>query len=131
MNLGTAYRRLHLLTESERANRRGLELAEEEMRRNPKNGYVRACLSYMSASLGDRRRAESEVAQALQLSPGDANTRRIAVKTYELLGRREDSLAVLSTSPLDVLSEVNRYPDLAGLRRDPRFIEMMASTRGK
>jgi hypothetical protein len=123
MTLGTAYRRLHLITESERANRRGLELAEIEMRRNPKSGYVRACLSYMSASLGDRRRAESDIAQALQLSPADADTRRMAVRTYELLGRREDALNVLRGSPADVLFDVSRYPDLAGLRRDSRFNE--------
>ena len=128
MNLGTAYRRLNLSTEAERANRRALALVEAEVEKNPRNGYTRACLAYLCAWLGDRGRAESEIAQALQLAPGDNETRRMAVKTYEALGRREDSLAVLSTSPYDVLADVSRYPDLADLSRDSRFITMMGSS---
>ena len=77
---------------------------------------------------GTAGRAESEIAQALQLSPGDNNTRRMAVKTYEALGRRDDSIAVLSTSPYDVLADVSRYPDLADLSRDSRFRTMLGSS---
>jgi tetratricopeptide (TPR) repeat protein len=131
MNLGTAYRRLNLRTDAERANRRGLELVEAEMKKDPRNGYVRSCLAYLSAWLGDRRRAESEVAQALQLAPGDSDTRRMAVKAYEALGRREDSLAVLSTSPAQVVADVGRYPDLADLQKDSRFQALLTSISSK
>jgi tetratricopeptide (TPR) repeat protein len=125
MNLGTAYRRLHLRIDSERANRRGLELAEAEMRNNPKSGYVRACVAYLCARLGDRSRAESGIVQAEQLSPGDSDVRRMAVKTYEALGERERSLEVLAASPREVLADVSRYPDLADLSSDSRFKKLM------
>jgi Flp pilus assembly protein TadD len=128
MNLGTAYRRLNLVTEAERANRRALALAESEMQKNPRNSYAHACVAYICAWLGEQARARSEIAQALQLSPQDNDTRRMAVKTYEALRQREDSLSVLSGSPLEVRADLSRYPDLADLHRDPRFQVLMSSS---
>jgi Tfp pilus assembly protein PilF len=98
VNLGTVYGRLHLVTDAERAFRRAVELAEKEMGKNPRGGFARAYLAYACARLGDRRRAASEIAQALQLTPNDADVRQIAVRTYEALGQREESLAVLAVS---------------------------------
>jgi serine/threonine-protein kinase len=127
MNLGTAYRRLNLQAESGRANRRGLALAEKEMALDPRNGFIRSHLAYLCARLGDRQRAESEIAQALQLSPSDADTRWAAAVTYEALGQRDSTLAVLSTSPPGVLADLSRWPDVADLKRDPRFLRLLAS----
>ena len=128
MNLGTVYRRLNLPTDAKRANRRALELADIEIKNNPRSAYTRSCLAYLSAWLGDHTRAESEIVQALRLEPGDSMTLRMAVKTYEALRRRDDALAVLSTSPRDVLADVARYPDLADLQQDPRFQKLFASS---
>jgi tetratricopeptide (TPR) repeat protein len=58
MNLGTAYRRVGLKSNSKNAYRRGFDLAEAEMMRNPRGGNVRANLAYLSAQLGDRRWGE-------------------------------------------------------------------------
>jgi serine/threonine protein kinase/Flp pilus assembly protein TadD len=131
MNLGTAYRRLNLKDEFERANRRGLALAEAQMIREPRDGYVRACLAYMYASLGNRQRAEAEIAQAREFSPNETDVRRVAVKTYERLKRREDSLALLSTSKCEVLTGVSWYPDLADLARDPRFLKLQLTCQSE
>jgi tetratricopeptide (TPR) repeat protein len=131
MNLGIAYRRVNLPAESGRANRRGLELAEAELSRNPRNGYVRSFLAYLCTQLGERKRAESEIAQALQQSPNDGNTRWPAVMTYEALGRREDSLAILSASSYEVIADMSRYPDLADLHKDSRFLQLLAVGRPK
>jgi Flp pilus assembly protein TadD len=128
MNLGAAYRRLHRSSDAQRANRRALALVEEELRRNPKNGYIRASLAYVCAWLGERDRAQSEIAQAIQLSPGDNDTRRMAAKTYEALGLREDTLAILGASPALVVQDVSRFPDLADLHRDSRFKAMLSTT---
>jgi Flp pilus assembly protein TadD len=129
MTLGMAYRRGNLLALSYRANRRGLELAEKELARDPRNGTTRSYMAYMCARLGDRRRAESEIAQALQLSPNDADALWAAAMTYEALGRRERTLAVMRDSPQEVLAEVSRWPDVADLRTDPRFLQLVASQR--
>jgi tetratricopeptide (TPR) repeat protein/TolB-like protein len=131
MNLGTAYRRVKLRAESERAYRRGLELAEVEMRSNPRSGYVKSQLAFLCARLEDKGRADSEIAQALQLSPNDGNVRWMAAATYEALGRRGDALAVLSASPSEVIASVSRWPDMADLHQDSRFLQLLASRQIK
>jgi tetratricopeptide (TPR) repeat protein len=127
MNLGTAYRRVGLKRNSQKAYRRGFDLAEAEMITNPRAGTVRAHLGYLASQLGDHRRAESEIAQALAQSPNDSDTRWAAAITYESLGRRTDALSVLAASPLGVLQDVSRWPDVADLRHDSRFLELLAS----
>jgi hypothetical protein len=77
--------------------------------------------------LGDRSRAESEIAQALQLSPENADVRWMAVLTYEALGRREFSLSALSGASREFLADMNRWPDVSDLQRDPRFVQILIS----
>jgi tetratricopeptide (TPR) repeat protein len=128
LNLGISYHRAGLETEAKVAFQRGLILAELDMK-DPRNGSARAYLAYLAARLGDRVLAESEIAQALRLSPDHADTRWMAVLTYEALGRREDSLGLLANSPRGVIAQLNRYPDLAALQHDTRFIELLTSKR--
>ena len=97
------------------------------MAKNPRDGYVRSALGYLVGRLGDTRRAEWGTVQALRLSPADADTRFIAALTYEALGRRQDTLAVLDASPKDVIADLNRWPEVDDLHRDPRFIQLLAS----
>jgi eukaryotic-like serine/threonine-protein kinase len=131
MNLGDAYRRTNLRADSVRAYQRSLELAEKEMAMNPRDGAVRSRLAYLCARLGDRKRAESEVAQALQLSPESTDARDVAVWTYEALGRRADALAILRTSSDQVLAAAVRRIDLAELRQDSRFQQLVESRQVK
>jgi hypothetical protein len=83
-------------------------------------------VAYLCARLANPARAESEIAQALSLSPQDANVRDMAVDVYEALGRRDDALAVLRASSDEVLVEAVHGPDLAGLHADPRFQQLVA-----
>jgi tetratricopeptide (TPR) repeat protein/TolB-like protein len=131
MNLGICYRRIGLSSESLQADKSGLEAAETEMGRNSRNGYVRSILAYLAAALGDRRRAESDIEQALQLSPNNADVRFVAVETYEALGRRDAALAVASGAPPGTLADLSRWPDLADLHKDARFQELLASHKIK
>src|SRR5262249_46882568 len=61
MYLGICYRRMHRMTEAEQANRRGLQMAEAELAKNARSGSVHGFTAYLSASLGDSHRAESEL----------------------------------------------------------------------
>lgn len=131
MNLGMAYRRSNQMEASKHANERSLELAEKELAGDPRDGLVRSRVAYLCARLGNRTRAESEIAQALRLSPDDANARDMAVDVYEALGRRDDALAILRASSDDVLLEAVRWPDLAGLHQDSRFQQLLASRQIK
>jgi eukaryotic-like serine/threonine-protein kinase len=127
MHLGTCYRRTNHPTEAARAYQSGLEAAEREVVKNPRSGYARSFLSYLCANTGDRHGAESEVLQALQLSPDDAGTQFMAALTYEALGRRGEALGVLSTASNEVVADLSRWPDVADLHRDTRFIERLTS----
>ena len=126
MYLGIADRRTNRAAESAEANRRGREVAEAEMARNPRNTYVRSVRGYFAAALGDRIRAESETAQAMSLAPDDAETRWAAILTYEALGEREASLAILNRSPRQQIMDISRWPDLADLQHDSRFLQLLA-----
>lgn len=129
-NLGVAYRRVGLNADSGLANARGLELAEEEVEKNPRDGVARSFLAYLCARLGAGRRAQSEISQALTLSPADQDVRWMAVSTYEALGLRKEALSVVSGSSHEVIADLARWPDLADLRKDPRFIQLSASAAG-
>jgi serine/threonine protein kinase/Flp pilus assembly protein TadD len=131
MDLGIAYQRANLPKESQRAWRQGLEQAKKAMRRDPRDGVVRSRVAFLSARLGDRERAESEIAQALQLSPESNVTKGAAVWTYEALGQRNNALTVLRTSSDDVLLDAARWPDLADLHQDSRFQQLLASRQAK
>jgi tetratricopeptide (TPR) repeat protein len=127
MFLGMAYRRTSRIAQSGDANRHGREVAEAELARNPRDGYVRSILGYFAAALGDRGRAETETKQALNSKPDDAETRWTAILTYEALGEREASLAVLNRSTPLQLMDITRWPDVADLARDPRFLRLLST----
>ena len=126
MNLGLSYGREGLENDAEAAFRSGLAAAEKDLTIDPRDGSERAQLAYFAARLGDLRRAEFEIAQAIQVSKNDSDACILAVLTYEALGRREQSLGLLTSSPA-VLGQLKRYPELADLRRDPRFLQLLSS----
>jgi tetratricopeptide (TPR) repeat protein/TolB-like protein len=127
LNLGTVFRRAGFARESRDAYQNGLDLAEANLATNPRDAYEKSCLAYLCARLGDRRRAEAEIAQALQLARGANNVRWMAALTYEALGVHDRTLAAVEDAPKSLLDRLNRFPDLADLRALPRFQELIAS----
>jgi tetratricopeptide (TPR) repeat protein len=126
-SLGTAYRRVHLDAESRLANRRGLRLAEEELARNPNDQRARRFSAYLSARMGDSGRALSEISQALSLSPNDSDTLWMAALTYEALGLHDKTIELLKNAPRGVVADLSRWPDVADLNKNPRFIQLLGS----
>ena len=131
MHLGNCYRRLSSAQMAQRAYSSGLAKAKEAERRNPKRGYTRAIAAYLQARLRNRQEAESEIADALTFSSDGSEVRWIAVVTYEALEERPNTLAVLGTASPQLLEDLNRWPDLAGLQRDPAFIKMLPNKRAQ
>ena len=125
LNLGTAYRRTGQASEAAQAYLSGRTLAESEVTSNPRNAVIRSHLAYLCAQTGQPGRAGSEIAQALEESPNNADVVFMAAMTYEALNRREDTLSILSEAPQGVLKDVSRWPDLADLSRDNRFTQLL------
>ncbi len=131
MQLGIAERRLGHAVENRKAVQRALSLAEHQLAENPRNGSTRALLGYFCAQLKQRDRAESETAQALQLAPRELNVIWLAVLTYETLGMRDKAIAVLRTAPPEMLGDLKRWPDVADLTADSRFIELTVAANAE
>jgi tetratricopeptide (TPR) repeat protein len=127
LQMGICYGLLAEPANARAAFRKGLAMAESEVAQNPRSGRDRAFLAYFCAQTGDRRRAESEAAQALQLSPQDVNAREAVVWTQEVLGQRAASLRMAAGFSADMLAELNRRPELKSLREDPQFLRLLVS----
>ena len=131
MYLAIAWRRLGNRVEAARASRRGLELAETDMARDPRSGYTRSFLAYLCTQLGYASRAEAEIAQALQLSPHDADAGTMAVWTYEALHKRPEALKVTAGLSPETLARLNQWPELSDLQRDPQFRQLLQAHPNK
>lgn len=125
-NLADSNRRLGRVRDANAAYRQAMDLALATLKENPRLGYPRGYVAYIAARLGDRKRAEDEIAQALQLSPGETKVIRSAVLTYEALGQRDRAIKVLDAATPDLLRELDRQPDLADFSRDSRFKQLVA-----
>ena len=126
LNLGLSYDREGRGGEAKRAFQSGLKVAERSVAKDPREGSQRAPLAYLAARLGDPQRATSEIEQALRVARTSSDTPLLAVLTYEAVGRRDEAFRVLANSPSTV-TRLNRYPELADFRHDPRFIEIASS----
>jgi serine/threonine protein kinase/Flp pilus assembly protein TadD len=124
LNLGDSCRRLGRAADAIVAYRSGMDLALDELKQDPRRGYTRAFVGYFAARLGDRARAEDEIGQALQLSPGDGQVIRCAAITFAALGMSGRALDVLANATPELLRELGRQPDLVELQRDPRFVQL-------
>jgi len=124
LDLGMCYSQEGRQREARDAFRRGLPLAKQDLIQDPRNWRERANQAYLEARLGDDSAAESDIAQALQVSQND-DLLQVAMLTYEALGRRDRSLQLLAKSP-SILRQIKLLPELADLRRDPRFTELLA-----
>ncbi len=124
LNLGDSSRRLGRAADAAAAYRGGMDLALNELKQNPRNAYTRAFVGYFAARLGNRDRAEDEIGQALQFSPGDGKVIRRAVLTFDALGLTDRALDALANATPELLQELGRHPDLADLRQNPRFIQL-------
>jgi len=126
LNLGDSNRRSGHLADAKLAYRNGLNLALIELRGNPRLGLTRAHVAYFAARLGDAKRGQDEISQALELLPGDTQVILNAVLTYETLGERDQAIKVLGLATPEVLEKLNRQPDLADFRQDIRFKQVAA-----
>ena len=125
-NLADSERRLGRLHDANASYRKAMDIALLALEQDPRTGSARGYVAYISARLGDRKRAKNEIAQALQMSRGETKVIRNAVLTYEALGERERAIQVLHGAKPELLQELARQPDLSDFRNDSRFKQLEA-----
>jgi len=128
-NLADSYRRLGLSRESRHAYSQALKLGMVGLAENPVEAFSRGFVAYCSARLGDTQRAQTEIGQALKLSPGNKSVIRNAVLTYEALGQREQAIMALHGATPELLKELEHHPDLADLSIDSRFQQLVTQNQ--
>jgi serine/threonine protein kinase/tetratricopeptide (TPR) repeat protein len=125
-NLADSDRRLGHLREAKVEYSKAMAIALSELEMDPRQGLARGYVAYISARLGDRKRAESEIAQALRMSRGETKVMRNAVLTYEVLGERDRAFQELNGAKPEVLHELAQVPDLSDFCNDSRFKQLQA-----
>lgn len=127
LQLGSCYVYLHRLPDARGALQKAIEVGEADLAKNPRDARTRADLGVVAARLDDGRRAEFETAQALQMAPEMDLVIGDAALTYELLGNRDQAIAVLRNAPAPLLKKLMIVPGFDNLQRDARFIELLAN----
>jgi tetratricopeptide (TPR) repeat protein len=108
-----------------RASADAIDVAQKQLAVNPRDSLARADLAWLYADLGDKPAAIREIVSALKETPEDGAVLFRSVLVYELTGDRKNALAAYDSLAKtgSHLAEVNRRPELKGLRTDPKFKE--------
>lgn len=108
---------------------RAAKVQEESLKTDPKDGPGWMIFGLAQAKVGDARRASAAVERAEAAFAGDLDSQLIKARTLELVGRRDDALAVVRAcfSRGATVFQFQIMPDMDSLRRDPRY-EALAKT---
>jgi eukaryotic-like serine/threonine-protein kinase len=128
-NLAESYRVSGRRGKAAEAYRQAIRLAERDLAVNPRNAELRASLALYTIGISDTQRALTEIAQARKLAPESWTVLFRAALVYEMAGRRDEALQALEGALKQgcPFAEVQRHPDLAELRRDPRYAALPGS----
>jgi len=123
-NLGDAYRWApEEKARAAEAYTHAIQLAEQQAAANPDDADLRSDLAIYYAKLPDAAKALAIIARARRLDPMNPEVLFKAALVYELMGRRNQAIDALDLALQEgySLDEVRREPDLAELRKDPRY----------
>ena len=126
LNLGDSERRLRHASDARKAYETGEQYAIRELETKPDLAETRSYVAYFEARLGEKRRAQEEMAQALHAAAADSQVIRNAVLTYNAMGQWDRAISALAHATQPVLLDLERHPDLADFCRDSRFKELKA-----
>jgi len=127
-NLGDAYR--WTPGEKDRAKAtyaRAISLAERDLEVNPRDTRALGYLALYEAKSGAVEKARRSIGQALAITPGDVDLLSQAVEVYTVAGEQQKALDCLKGAVQGGYPrfELEANPELAGLRNDPRYRDIM------
>ncbi|HUF46947.1 MAG TPA: protein kinase [Vicinamibacterales bacterium] len=120
--------RLGRKAEASRVRERQMRALERQLELVPDDVRARILLATCYAHVGRSDDAVRELRRAVQLRPDDGNTLYNAACVNGVLGRADEALDMLARAikaGYANIDWVRRDPDLAGLRDDPRFEELV------
>jgi tetratricopeptide (TPR) repeat protein len=117
--------------EAREAYQKAIELGGATLQRTPKDAVLMANLASYQAALGNRAAAVPGIRRALALAPDSPDVARRAAETYELLKQRDEALHWVEQALRlgYALSQIQANPDLAELRRDPRYAKLESQAK--
>jgi serine/threonine protein kinase/tetratricopeptide (TPR) repeat protein len=125
-SLAAAYQWSNQPEKARAAFQRTAELAEAQLRVNPRDTNVLITLADAYSMLNQAKRARELLEKAVALAPDDVSDMFQASVVYEQLGDRKRALECLAKAiqggfPRD---QIENSPSLTQLRRDPRFVRL-------
>ncbi len=133
-NLGSSYQWVPgMREESLEAYGEAATRAEEERKKEPRDGFLLCLLGGYYAELGNREEALSLTERALALAPENIHVLFQAGHNYEVLGDRERALEWIGMA-LDrgySCEQAERTPALRGLCTDERFQRLVRNMEGR
>lgn len=108
------------------AYRRAIELTNEQLTVNPNDPELQGSIAAFYAKLPDRTKAMKHIAQARRLAPMDPKVLFKAALVYALTGKTDQAIGALDLALQAGYSivEIRREPDLAEVRKDPRYQQL-------
>jgi Tfp pilus assembly protein PilF len=127
-NLARSYRWAGQPERAQETYEKAIQLARQALSHNPRDARIRGNYAQMLAETGHGAEARVEIASTLQRSPTDVSVQFRSALVNELTGDRDAALQALGGAVRGGYSlvDIRRHPDLARLRTDPRYVDVMA-----
>jgi serine/threonine-protein kinase len=106
--------------------RRAIQLAERELKLNPRDLPLRAYIALCRSASGEHDQAKKEAAEVVQLAPRDGTVLFRAAIVFEQAGDRKRALNLLGRALAAgfSLQQVRRAVPLADLRKQPEYMRL-------
>jgi tetratricopeptide (TPR) repeat protein len=129
-NLADAYRWTGKQDRARATYARAIGLAERALEVNPRDKNTLGLLALYEAKSGSLVKARDLIGQALAIAPKDIDVLSQAVEVYTLAGEQQKALDCLKNAVQGGYPrfEIEANPELAGLRSDPQYREIMAKS---
>jgi tetratricopeptide (TPR) repeat protein/tRNA A-37 threonylcarbamoyl transferase component Bud32 len=127
-NLADSYRYTPGYSEkAPEAYKHAIQLAEKELAANPRDAYIRSNLAVYYAKSGESKNSLAEISKARKLEPNDVQILFDSILVFEIVNQRDQAIDALQEyiERGGSMETVRNYPDLSGLRADPRYQELV------